>query len=206
MMKHVKAMAAGAVIALGATGAGAATLLDIPAATGALPTDTSVTDVFKAAAGPGDASFIIDGYLSLDGQNYYEDDFGLSLNGKSILTGTFNLGGGGDNVVYTQPLGSTVTNISGNGTNVTFAGGQVVVDTPVSLVDGTNLLTFSYTSLAGPDHAGFQGLGDEGWGVRQIQVTGAAQVPEPATWAMMLVGFAGLGAALRMRRARLAAA
>ena len=30
-------------------------------------------------------------------------------------------------------------------------------------------------------------------------------VPEPATWAMMLVGFAGLGVALRSRRMRAAA-
>lgn len=31
-------------------------------------------------------------------------------------------------------------------------------------------------------------------------------VPEPATWALMLIGFGGLGAALRRRRARAAAA
>lgn len=31
-------------------------------------------------------------------------------------------------------------------------------------------------------------------------VTGSAAVPEPATWAMMLFGFAGIGSALRRRR------
>jgi len=35
---------------------------------------------------------------------------------------------------------------------------------------------------------------------------GAASVPEPATWAMMLVGFSGLGAALRSSRRRPSAA
>lgn len=34
-------------------------------------------------------------------------------------------------------------------------------------------------------------------------VEGGAVVPEPATWAMMLLGFAGMGAALRARRGKL---
>uniref|UniRef100_UPI003982F4AA PEPxxWA-CTERM sorting domain-containing protein n=1 Tax=Phenylobacterium sp. TaxID=1871053 RepID=UPI003982F4AA len=34
--------------------------------------------------------------------------------------------------------------------------------------------------------------------------TGGGGVPEPATWAVMLVGFAGIGAALRRRRPRAA--
>jgi hypothetical protein len=35
-----------------------------------------------------------------------------------------------------------------------------------------------------------------------INIVGAAIVPEPATWAMMLVGFGGLGAAMRASRRR----
>lgn len=44
-------------------------------------------------------------------------------------------------------------------------------------------------------------------GVGQIRIGGAAPigvVPEPASWAMMLLGFGGLGALLRRRRARAA--
>jgi len=193
------------IVSLTAIGAQAATLYSLAGPTPEMATDSSITATFGASAGPGDASFIIDGYASLDGQNYYEDDFTLSLNGAPILVGTFNLGGGGDNVVYSNPNGGTANNISGNGTNVTWAGGQVVVDEPLTLVKGTNTLTFNYTSLSDPDHAGFQGLGDEGWGVEQVNVTGVAGVPEPATWAMMLVGFGGLGAAMRSRRRSVAA-
>jgi len=36
--------------------------------------------------------------------------------------------------------------------------------------------------------------------------SGLAAVPEPATWAMMIIGFAGLGSALRSNRRRLATA
>jgi hypothetical protein len=40
------------------------------------------------------------------------------------------------------------------------------------------------------------GLG-QGAGIYQLDIQA---VPEPATWAMMLVGFGGLGAAMRSRR------
>lgn len=42
----------------------------------------------------------------------------------------------------------------------------------------------------------------DGKGVSNAQIlgTGTPAVPEPATWAMMLVGFAGIGASMRRRR------
>jgi len=40
------------------------------------------------------------------------------------------------------------------------------------------------------------------WSINNVIVTGG--VPEPATWAMMLMGFGGLGAVLRRRKAVLA--
>jgi PEP-CTERM motif len=44
-------------------------------------------------------------------------------------------------------------------------------------------------------------------GSLNIAVTGSTAVPEPATWAMMLIGFGGLGAAMRTsRRAKAATA
>jgi hypothetical protein len=51
-----------------------------------------------------------------------------------------------------------------------------------------------------PGYGGFSSLLSNG-----KTVTGVANAPEPGTWALMLVGFGGLGAALRSRR-RLAAA
>lgn len=38
------------------------------------------------------------------------------------------------------------------------------------------------------------------WGLDDISVEGPAGVPEPGTWAMMLLGFGGIGVAIRRRR------
>ena len=198
--KSLLAGVALAIIGLAATAAQAATPL-YEAPTAEMPTDTSITDTFYAPkAGSDLVSFTIDGYSSLDGQNPYEDDFSLKLNNVTVLTGTFNLGGGGNNVVLYNPYGGTADNVSGNGTAVTWAGGHVVVEDTLPLVAELNHLTFTYTSLAGKGHAGFQGLGDEGWGIERLTVNGATAVPEPGTWALMLMGFGGLGATLRGSR------
>jgi len=54
---------------------------------------------------------------------------------------------------------------------------------------------------------GWQGGSDEGWGLDNIEIRGFAAdqgaVPEPATWAMLILGFGVIGASLR-RRERIA--
>lgn len=187
-----------AMATLAAAGARADTLFSRDV-TPEFATDQSATAGFMSAGGPGTASFILDGYATLDGQNFFEDDFTLSLNGSPVLSGTFDLGGGGGDVVFFAPAGSSITNAFANVTMVTSASGQVFVTTPLSLIQGLNSLAFTYISLPQPAHAGFQGLGDEGWGLENLQVSGAA-APEPASWSLLLLGFGGLGAILRHRR------
>lgn len=46
----------------------------------------------------------------------------------------------------------------------------------------------------------------EWWQIDNFTVGSAAVVPEPATWAMMIIGFGGIGATLRRRRQALALA
>jgi hypothetical protein len=176
-----------------------------------MATDSSFNVSFNGGSGGmATLSFILDGFRSLDGRNTFEDDFSLSLNGAALIAGTFNLGGGGADVVFLEPAGATITNVSGNGTAITFTGGEVDIATPVTLASGLNTLTFGYTSLGGPD-AGFQGMGDEAWGAQDIEVTTpegrgvVGELPEPAAWALMMAGFGGAGAMLRSRRRLLAA-
>ncbi|WP_293900951.1 PEPxxWA-CTERM sorting domain-containing protein [Phenylobacterium sp.] len=199
------ALAAFALAVATAAAAQAATLYDAPGATAELPTNSSYSATFNGPAGPASLSFVLNGYASLDGQNWYEDDFNLSLNGASVIKGTFNLGGGGNDLVFLAPGAATLDNVSGNGTAVTWAGGHVNITTPLNLIAGANTLTFAYNSL-GAGHAGFQGTGDEGWGVQAIKVTSDGRgptggVPEPASWALMILGFGALGTMVRRQRA-----
>ncbi len=95
------------------------------------------------------------------------------------------------------------------GMNTTFGG--VTVNTNNS--DGVNSFwtPFSTTivATAGSEVLSFQGFNAQGETIGNNisfgnEVTGVSltAVPEPATWAMMLVGFGGLGAALRISRRR----
>ena len=65
----------------------------------------------------------------------------------------------------------------------------------MDLTAGSNTFTFSYVSLSDSAHAGFQGLGDEGWGVSNVAV-----VPEAGSLAMMLAGLGIVGGLARRRR------
>ena len=184
-------------------GLGFAALFAVPASaevifagpSGPQATDSSITVTFNSgAATTADLSFTVDGYLTLDGVNTYEDDFALSLNGTPIFSGTFNLGGGSNTtqaVVFLNPYGATFSNPTNNGTGVGRHGGQEIISfgDVLPLLAGTNTLVFSYTSLPRPGHYGFQGLSDEGWGIQNVTTS----IPEPSTWAMMLLSFASLG-------------
>lgn len=190
----VASIIAAALVATTATSASAAILFTQASPTGALTSPNSVDFVFAdGGATQTLVSFTLNGYASLDGaDNGYTDVFTLSLNGVDILSGSWDMGGGGNNVVYFAPVGSSIS-VSSFGS---WAGGAGLFSVPLALVAGANTLTLSYSG-------NYQGLGDEGWGVSGLKVSGA--VPEPAAWATLIVGFGLVGATARRRRVRVLA-
>ena len=164
-----------------------------PAPTGPLETPGSISYDFNAGAGAGLAVFDINGFTSLDGLgNCCTDIFVLSLNAIPIYSASFDLGGGGTNTVLFKPVGATESATSFG----SFAGGVANLSVPLVLLGGLNTLTFDYIGVP-------QGIGDEAWGISNLVVTGAARdlaVPEPASWAMLLFGFALVGGAMRRQR------
>lgn len=173
--------------------------------TAAMQTNQSFSLNFTSAAPTTGLSFILDGYASLDGQNFYEDDFSLRLNGAQVFLGTFNLGGGSNSGsqanIYSNPFGALLSNPTNNGTAITFTGGKETFNfESLPVFVGSNTLTFNYTSLGNANHAGFQGLPDEGWGVEQVVAGVVTATPETSTWAMMILGFAGVGFVSYRRR------
>ena len=175
----------------------AATLLEFSGPTAEMASPDHVDFTFDAGAGDALASFTIDGFLTLDGLVTsggfdLEDDFILTVNGTDVLKGAWDLGGGGQNFVYFAPIDATIDAHS-NGFN---HGGVLTISSPIALVQGQNTVRFAFAS----PHP--EGIGNEGWDLRGLSVSGAAATPEPAAWIMLLMGFFGMGDTLRRSRRR----
>jgi hypothetical protein len=140
------------------------------------------------ASSSGMLTFTLDGYLSLDGwANGWTDVFHLSSNGTEILTGSFNLGGGGTSSLALNSNGASYVFNGAPDNQITWQGGTVDFSVPLELLAGTNTVEFSYTGTA-------QGLADEGWALSNVEVTGVmTPVPEPTTAGMLMVGLLAAG-------------
>ncbi len=66
--------------------------------------------------------------------------------------------------------------------------------------NGTPLIAGVFLDLIGAESAGFAIDNIRFAGLGQIVVPGNNGVPEPATWAMMLIGFGAVGSAMRRSR------
>jgi len=133
--------------------------------------------------------------------------FGFNDNQSSaaavtVLTGPFDSSDAGDNYpngigfldlcFYDGPAGSCTGN--GNGvTSPNSISGSFKLDYP------TSLTSLSLDSFA----VRYQSLGANGSGSGTGLGTPTPAVPEPATWAMMLMGFGATGFALRRTRRKL---
>jgi hypothetical protein len=194
-MLSTATLAAAAALCMAQAQAQAVTLFD-GNFNGERETNTSFNVNFNAgASGAAAVTFELQGYRSLDGDNYWIDVFNVSLNGNMLFSGTENLGGGGYGAWY---VGPPTGQAWWSGPNA------VTAMLPFTALAGANTLTFSYTSPTewmGSARAGFQGAGDEAWGVNRVTISGVAAVPEPETYALMLAGLAGVAFIARRKQA-----
>jgi hypothetical protein len=115
-----------------------------------------------------------------------------------LLSGTVGLQAGMNSFVVEHDDG-VVLNVTGFGNVVNQPGPTAPSTTPFNVDNpgaaGNFDFTLQYTECCGPPAVLLLTINDVNPGV-----------PEPATWAMMLMGFGGLGAAMRSRRAKSLAA
>lgn len=114
--------------------------------------------------------------------------FSGSVDFNNTLSGLYSI------IVGTSTPGATIT-------NVTLAG--IMGSTgSFSTIGSSNSLSLLVPSLAAGDYrVSFSGNAPANGGVATGNLTfQPASVPEPATWAMMLVGFGAMGFAARRRR------
>lgn len=121
---------------------------------------------------------------------------GGNVFGGTQPLGNFNLGDQDDVVRVT--LSYLAATLSYSATNLST--GQMITDSRA----------FNLTSLGPSVYLGFTGATGLSYSVQDVTdwdlevIAGAGGVPEPATWAMMIAGFGGMGVMLRRRRAALA--
>jgi hypothetical protein len=151
----------------------------------------------------GDFAAGLTGWTETNSCCYYTDGSGFhegAINTNGMLSQTFSDPVGGDlrlSFYYSANDSSSYQYVTFD--NTTVAG---------SLVSGPSPYT-SYTFDLGPgtglDTLVFNGRNNPSYNTLDY-VSVTSNVPEPSTWAMMLVGFAGLGfAGFRARRTEIAA-
>jgi hypothetical protein len=126
-----------------------------------------------------------------------DDIVGVELNGNLVAAaGIFAPGPGGQGTFYPTPTspGELLTGVLTNGPQSVTSTGlfSVGANTIELIIDNTNNGVDGGGLTGGPSSVAFSGS------------ISPAGVPEPASWAMMLVGFGGLGAAMRSRRKQVA--
>jgi PEP-CTERM motif len=211
------AFAVGAAVALGASSAQAATIiwnLDSPA--GVLPLagqSYTAGGVTISAAGFLNANFSSPN-LQLFGKTGGGDETGLGsnvdpsgeneLNGSQWIQINFTAaraaGVTGFDFVMDSTTGTEAWRVFGSN-SATSLGSQIMSPGGIGNDEG---VTHDFTGTDGA--FAFYNFQATAGNVLVASVSGVSAVPEPSTWAMMLIGFAGLGFAFRQSRRRVSMA
>jgi len=160
---------------------------------------------FAAGSGLGDWS-VVGGDVYLVNTNYHGFTAEEGLQWLSLSSAT---GAGVEQTIATDPGGLyTLSFWSGNALGPNVLGVTVGADTyqiaNVPLLVGWNQYFIPFASVG--DHTTIifynSALPDGRPGLDNVAISSRGGVPEPTAWAMMLLGFAGVGAGMRRRASR----
>jgi hypothetical protein len=126
-------------------------------------------------------------FISTDGSLDFARVF--LTQGGSFTEAEFNLFG--------ALAGTTAVDITVSGI---INGVQSSITQNFALGNGENFLGFQATGGDVITSIAFNTNGDGVTDLRQLRVGGVSAVPEPATWAMMLIGFGAVGYSMRRRK------
>lgn len=131
-------------------------------------------------------------YVDLDGSS------GTGNNPAGVLKSKTSFGAG----TYTLSF-DLAGNARGaaNQTTIVTLGGTTVASLNLSSSDPFTLHTFTFTTTGGNLMFLEQGPSDQQGNI--LDNVTLTSVPEPTTWALMLIGFGGLGAVMRVARRKL---
>ncbi len=150
-------------------------------------TSTTETNLVQVASGQADVS-------SGDADGTINQITFNILNGTASLI-TFNL----------LPLGPQATSPDAQSVTVSFLGPNGNLSTQIFNLNpsGNNFYGIRTTAgeqLTGLSFGSFQPTGSGIQALNQVRLNLTPAVPEPGTWAMMLLGFGGIGYSMRRRR------
>ena len=116
-------------------------------------------------------------------------------------TGAFSFNTDGSAYLANILIGTSTTGETITGASLTGAGLGSVLFTPFTVGNTSGLSASNISLLAGSTYnLSFTGAGNNNAAITGSVSLNAVPVPEPATWGMMLLGFAGIGMTIRRRR------
>jgi|GEM_PF-1494009 len=136
--------------------------------------------------------------VHLDGVNL--NVYGININGTNVFDGDASFSNGSSIAPATWNNGLSLSSYSGAWSSTSSADKTAqYADALTDGATGYSKLWLVSASMLTPDR-------DDGFKLSSITVSSTPAVPEPATWAMMIMGFGAIGATLRRRRGAGAAA
>ncbi|MDO9385021.1 MAG: PEPxxWA-CTERM sorting domain-containing protein [Hyphomicrobiaceae bacterium] len=108
---------------------------------------------------------------------------------------------GGSTTIYNNTWDTGVDSVGRIQTGQTLSGFKVTVDT-IAAQSSVQWFAYGYGGIAPSDDGHFADDGNPGY--EGLAFNAVAAVPEPSTWAMMILGFAGIGFVTYRRRNKMA--